>query len=219
MSEQTTKPITEKNNLHTLIAGVTVPFLQSIVSFFVVLISAWITLGIGFDVLDAWKYATVIASIALLVIWFSRQSLWVGLVKWAERITHTDLNQDGVIEGDDEQQPTQREHISITLNKQDGQSYQSRNMDLPLSRDQMVALATGLLHGKPFSEKMWAGPGLPFSSNEFRALRSAMLARELIALANPKDARQGFILTEQGRSVMEYFAPPSPSPLGDDEEI
>jgi hypothetical protein len=200
----------EKNNqyLHTPIAGVIVPFLQSVVTFFFVFVASWIFCEIALNLLDSWKYALVISAIALLVIWFARQSLWVGLIKIAERVTHTDINNDGVIEGEERHEPEQRVHITLTEVKDNGHVSPIKNFTLPASEDQLTDLAIGLLEeGKSFSEKEWSGPGKPFSLNQFRELRSELIKRGLLAQANEKDPRQGYALTAAGRALFRHYLP------------
>lgn len=80
----------------------------------------------------------------------------------------------------------------------------SRHFDLPVSSVKLQPLAQGLLNGRPFSERTWSEL---FSSSEFRALRQALRAKELIEPVSDKDPRQGFRLTPSGRELMTSLLP------------
>lgn len=202
--------------LHTPTAGVFVPFLQSVVTALFVFIALWIVLGLGFSVVGSWRYSLIAAGISLLVMWLARQTLWVGLIKLAERATHIDLNNDGVIEGEEVAIP----HVSVTLTDNSNGNLAIKNFSLPASEDQLTDLGIGLLEeGKSFSEKEWAGSDKPFSLNQFRDLRAEMITRGLLSQASMKDPRQGYILTGAGRALLRHYVPsPTLLPLPTETE-
>jgi hypothetical protein len=195
-------PSENREYLHTTGAGVVVPFLQTMVTGILVFMGAWLLGWLVFDLLDPIKPAIVLMVLATVGVWLWRLSQWANLARM-EKLTGLDLNRDGVVgnkNGDVVQLKWSR------LNQgQNGPSYQSGEMNLPVSREQLITLAEGLTSGLVFSENTWCGPGKVFSINEFRGLRTVMYKRGLIELANEKDVRQGYQLTEDGWEVMEHI--------------
>jgi len=214
-SQSPVAPVVNTDNkefLHTYQAGALLQFLQASITAALFFVGAWLIGWLVFDLIDPIKPAVVLAVLAWIVTWL------IGLLRWnslatIERTLNVDLNRDGQI--GNAQEP---EMIRIQVNKVNGDGhFQQSQMDLPISREQLVMLANGLLDGMPFSENKWAGTGKPFSSNEFRRMRAIMIKRGLIELVSDKDPRQGFRLTEQGYEVMEYFAPPPADEETEDE--
>lgn len=79
--------------------------------------------------------------------------------------------------------------------------------DLPATRAQLETLAVSLIAGDTISERRWTGKLRPFSVNQFRALRDALLARRMIEQVSDKDPRQGYRLTAPGRALFKRFIP------------
>lgn len=79
--------------------------------------------------------------------------------------------------------------------------------DMPATRAQLETLAVSLTVGETFSERRWTGKLRPFSVNQFRALRDALLARSMIEQVSNKDPRQGYRLTAPGRALFKRFIP------------
>lgn len=100
--------------------------------------------------------------------------------------------------------------VRLTDERQGG--YHQSIFDLPARYDQLTALADGLQNGLPFSERVWTGAGRPFSVNEFKTLRAALIQRNCLAPASDKDARQGYTLTVVGQHLLREFAPADGSP-------
>jgi hypothetical protein len=194
-----TPPVEDRSYLHTTGAGVVVPFLQALVTGFLFFAGAWLIGWLVFDVVDPIKPAALLTVPAVLFVWLWRLKQWGSLAAHIEQLTGLDLNNDGVIGKPD----VVRLKWSNLNDGKNGPSYEAREADFPVDREQLVALAEGLMEGKSFSENVWTGPDKPFSINEFRAVRTVMYKRGLIELASDKDARQGFKLTDEGWSVME----------------
>jgi len=193
-----------KQYLHDFTPGATLPLAQSVLTAIIIGVAVYVVAAVGFDALDPIRPALVIGTLSLAGMWILSMRRWWDLTA-LERALHLDLNGDGHI-GEPEptpEPPTIRVHIS----KDDHGHYESNTYDVPASAEQLEALAAGLLNGQPFTEREWAGKDKPFSSQEFRALRSDMLRRGLIELVNDKDPRQGYRLTEEGRAVMQEAMP------------
>lgn len=199
-----TPPVENKEYLHTSTAGAGLPFAQAIITGVLMFVGTWLLGWLIFDLTDPIKPAVILSVVTVIAVWLWRLLQWANLTN-IENLTGLDLNRDGVV-GTKEPEVI-RIKMSQLNDGRNGASYQSSEMDLPVTRVQLETLARGMLGGMPFSERVWAGPGKPFSSNEYRMLRSVMIRRELLELANEKDPRQGYALTEKGWSVMGYFEP------------
>jgi len=210
---QPPKPPTyaEKQFLHTFSAGALLPLLQSTITAFVIFIVVFVIATLVFDAVDPFKPAGVIATLVWGFTWLSLQKRWLSLTR-LEEIFNVDLNNDQVI-GE-----PQVVKIQVTDVKESGH-VEIHNIDLPTTPQKLSALAQGLLNGMSCSEKTWTGAGKPFSSPEFRSLRTEMLRRGILEYVSPKDPRQGIQLTKVGRAVMRHYSDlPSPTPPADDAD-
>lgn len=96
--------------------------------------------------------------------------------------------------------------ISIELSdRRDGMNT-TKYFDLPISSVKLSPIAKAVLSGQPFTERRWCGEAGLLSSDEFRKLRGAMRERGFVALANDKDHRQGYVLTDDGRRLFEELS-------------
>lgn len=155
---------------------------------------------------DPLVIAGVIAAGTWVITWLILQRAWLNSVT-----IHAQIYQ-AIWTGEDEREPEAEPlpEIRVRIERVRDGHFSESVYRLPISQEQLEALASGLLRGVPFSERAWTGGGKPFSLAEFRALRSELLRRSLLELANEKDARQGYTLTEEGRAVMEEAIAPSP---------
>jgi hypothetical protein len=210
-----TLPVIEPSRayLHQMGAGALLPLTQTIITAAVFGVVSLVLLWLA-DVRHPEKYALAIACISLAVSWWKSYRHWFDLTT-IEHILNTDLDGDGQIGN------AEPEYVHIRLSEvTPDKHYRSNDIDLPISEEKLSTLAAGLLMGRPFSEREWAGTGKPFSSPEFRNLRAEMIKRGLVELANEKDTRQGYVLTHAGKSIMEHYSPySSPSPTPDVESV
>ena len=189
----------DKQFLHTHGAAVYVPLAQSAVAG-VIVFALCVILALVLDAIDPFTLPLVAGGFTLAWSWWRLQTRWLRLTD-LEQLFRADFNGDGVI-GKAEPRIVK---VHISQVKEDGH-YQGQMIDLPATDEQMQALAHGFKMGQPFSERNWTGAGKPFSVNEFRALRSVMIQRDLLGLASAKDPRQGYALTETGRAMMDEMA-------------
>lgn len=213
MTTTQTQSQTDKQYLHTLIAGAFLPFIQSTFMALVVFCVTWLIAWMVFDVLDPHKPAIFCGAITWAWMMWKLFRHWLALTTPAlEVLTQRDINNDGVI---GQPQPVEEAPrvIRIQIIKDNG--HVSDTIDLPCDDDQLSTLARGLLNGLPFSETMWTGKGKPFSSREFRSLRDVMMKRGLCEYINDADPRAGIRLTDDGRALMENFAAPHSPTEGD----
>ena len=225
---QTTPPIiqpqqptySDRQFLHTFLAGALLPLVQATITAVMAFIGT-LTLLYLFDVVDLLKPALITASIVWVLTWLYLQRRWLTLTSF-ERMTGIDIDGDGQI-GKPVKEP---EVVRIQIDEvtADGHIRQNRFANLPISNDKLTVIARGLLGGRSFSEREWSGAGKILSSNEFRTLRTEMIKRGLLEVANDKDQRQGYVLTRTGRAVMTKFSQiPAPArqeevkPLSDEE--
>jgi len=94
--------------------------------------------------------------------------------------------------------------VEVATKTNRGRQIQIVNLGIP--PEKAVALARGTLNGRSFSEADWTGRGKPFSRREFKALRSTLVERGLVAWRNPSAPAQGVELTRVGRAVFERLA-------------
>ncbi|MBN2549684.1 MAG: hypothetical protein JXB15_11030 [Anaerolineales bacterium] len=105
----------------------------------------------------------------------------------------------------------QAQSIRVILDRDNGRSLEF--CDLPASREQLAALAHGLLEGgATLSESHWTGSGGTFTRSQFAALRSELLKRGLVAWNSPGTPARGVCLTRPGKAAMRAFASETPSP-------
>jgi hypothetical protein len=199
-----------RQHLHTLTAGAWLPFLQSSLTG-VITSTVVVVIAYALRARFPWSWGGALGVIAWALTWYQLQKHWFSLTA-LEQVTGLDINRDGVI-GDPDQVPESRIiHVRMDETTKAGHFHQVR-FDLPASSTQMQELAIGVLQeGRPFTHREWTGAGAPFSDAEFRALRNEMIRRELMAPASGKDARQGYVMTDAGRQVLESFLPDAPSP-------
>jgi hypothetical protein len=196
--------------LHTVQAGVWLPFLQSTITGALAGVLLWI-LAIQFRWRDAWFHGLIFWLVIQVATWLYLQRHWILMT--FERIAKIDVNHDGRIGAAPGAQDQEIPEVRVRIEhiKQDGH-YQQDVVRLPATLEQMHALAEGIKSGLPFTERNFTGSGRPFSINQFRALRSEMIRRGLLSLGDAKDARQGFQVTEEGKAVLDGFLD-SPPPL------
>jgi hypothetical protein len=183
--------------LHTTTAGGWLPLIQATISG-IITGAAVIVLAFVFRARDPWQWAGGAAVITWALTWLQLQRHWFNLTR-----TGLDLNRDSVTGNQDNHGP---EEVRVRLSevKENGH-FQEHIFNLPGDLDQMQTLAEGLTNGQPFSERLWTGAGRPFSVNQFKALRSELIKRGLLSLANSKDPRQGYNLTRVGLAFMRGF--------------
>lgn len=198
----------ERQFLHTQTAAITVPLQQTLVITimiaFAILVLSWL-----FDWMDGWKFAVAALAIVPIVTWLFLQRRWLLLT--AETIFEQDFSGDGVI-GPVPTRERKTVRVQVDHVRENGHVGESQIIELPADDEQLQALANGFQFRRPFSEREWTGAGKPFSTNEFRELRSVMIKRGLLTLKNEKDARQGYVLTDAGQALMDqYLTSPTPT--------
>lgn len=192
-------PQTTHEFLHTDQAGVLVPLKQTM----------WTALIIGgtvfaftllFDVLDGWKWGVAAFFLSLAGVWVLR------MTDWRKQALKEDWNGWGTGWDGEAEPETHVVRIQMQHVEQNGHINVTKQFDLPVNDDELRELASGLLLGRPFSEREWAGAGKLLSSARFRDLRAVMIRRGLLELVSDKDPRQGYRLTEDGEAVMRDYA-------------
>lgn len=190
----------EKSFLHTIGAAVVVPFWQSVAISVAVGIAAFILL-IRFG--SPWKDAGV-NTLTIMALMFLGTLIFLMRHWFFLTIERTfDIDIPGVGEEPEKPKVTR---IQIDELTPAGHIRQAKMIDLPATEEELKTLFSGLKAGRPFSEREWAGDGKLLSSDRFRALRAEMIRRELLTIRNPKDHRQGYVLTRQGEAVQDEYA-------------
>lgn len=211
------KDISTQAYLHTREAAAFVPFLQSLLTGFLLALLAFLgMLKLRMYLLDALFWAVVVWVVVLTGVWLLLQRHWFTLTN-LEKLTGVDMNRDGVVGAE----PARQSEHTVKVNIQEtvGNGHiRITTARFAVPEWKMVELAQGLLAEKPFSEKPWTGDKGIFSINEFRAVRDEMLLRHLIKQSSTKSKKQGFELTPSGWAVMRDFASSSPTPLKNNQE-
>jgi hypothetical protein len=195
--------------LHNMTAGAWLPLMQSVISGLVAGVAV-LAVGLAGRWRSPWADAGIVAALVVGLSWLVMARHWLSLTA-LERLTGLDLNHDGRV-GEPEEQETQptREpdfvRVQVDHVTAAGHVGESQIFNLPATREQLAALAAGVLRdGLTFSERVWTGQGKPFSVDGWRSLRSEFIKRGLLALVSAKDPRQGYVLTLAGRHVLESF--------------
>lgn len=206
--------------LHTLVAGVWLPLLQSTVTALVVAISVLAIAYFVFDARDPHKPAILFFVITwVYMIWKSQRHWWS--LTTVEQIFQRDFDGDGVI-GEATEQPEEevkprRVVIQVDTVKENGR-YQvgdrTDQLKFSCSPQQLQTFATGVINGIPIAEKKWTPlkDGKLFSGNQWRTLMDEMLTQKIIRYVTEGKPLDGFEFTDFGRKVMTGYASPTPLP-------
>lgn len=191
-----------KQYLHTYQTGLLLPLAQSsitglIASTILSMIAWWVGEQFGevnlSDMLYLWA---ITALIITFVTWAFMLWRWHILTGPFERILQRDLNGDGVI-GDPS--PPQPYRLWIRENPQT-----QTQMILPCTQDQVTTMAQLVTNGVPFTEANFTGRNRPFSQNQFREIRIALVKSGMIVQRNSKTEKQGFDWTERGLAWIDH---------------
>lgn len=196
-------PMPTREYLHGMTAGAWLPLAQAGISGGIVA-AVILALALYGRARSPLVWAVSGGLLVMGLSWLRLQRHWFRLTS-LESLVGVDLDQDGQIGAN-------ASPVCIRLQEIKGDGhYQETRYTLPATQEQLESLAAGILRGESFSESVWTGKGRPFSVSEFRGLRAELIRRGLVALANPKDSRQGYAFTVAGRQVLQGFTD-SPSP-------
>lgn len=187
--------------LHTLGAAAWVPLAQALITGAMVTL-ALIFFTIAWNVRNWFTWSLGIGLVTALAVWMYSMRHWFSLTK-LELLTGLDLDNSGAVGDEKPVATSEPQTVKVTLNRisADGH-FSGEYFDLPGTMEQMKLLADGLLNGAPFTTREWTGDGKVYSAEGFQKLRKEMLRRGLIELASEKDARQGYVLTDDGSQFM-----------------
>lgn len=153
-----------------------------------------------------WSLALVVGAAGAVLVWVG------GLTAWRRSIYPPIVYPAPIV--DEDPAPIPPKSVRVELRRDEGQSHHTQIADLPVSHDQLVTLAVGLLSGAPFSETSWTGAGKPFSRGEFAAVRSEFLRRNWAQWRNDRAPAQGVVLSAPGKAVLRSFASEVHYPTG-----
>jgi hypothetical protein len=202
----------DRQFLHTFLAGALLPLVQATITAVMAFIGTMTLLYI-FNAIDLLKPALITASVVWVLTWLYLQRRWLNLTAF-ERMTGIDINGDGQIG-----KPAKNSEPLVIRLDQVGSNghYRSQTMALDVTTEQLRILAQGLLNGDSFGERKWTGSGKPFSSRQFRNLRSVWLKRGLLEVVSDKDGRQGFDFTDEGWATLEKLAGVIPEAIEEED--
>lgn len=203
----------EKQFLHTYTAGAMLPLTQASITAALVFVGSFVLAYFVFDALDPLKPSAILAVIAWIGTWLTRQNLWVHLATF-ERITGIDVNNDGVIGDPTSPQTPRRDPIVVRVDEVSNGHYRSNTHEFPdwLTDDQLTQFANGVINlHRPVSRREWTVRSRLFSDNEYRDLQSFMVKHGMLEQSSDRSANGGFTLTPAGLAVMKQYASPSPT--------
>lgn len=153
----------------------------------------------------------IVGTISFTASWFWLLKDSRGLLRVTERIVNRDIDGDGRI--GDEPEIAKPSRVQVEVTERDPHGYhRMRFLDLPIDETNLQAFAKGILAGKSFSERTWAGDGKPFSQNDFAALRDKLIDTGY-ARWKGGERRMGTELTAKGRAMFAGLADsPTPPP-------
>jgi hypothetical protein len=194
----------DRQFLHTYLAGALLPLVQATITAVMVMIGA-VALLYYFNAIDLIKPVFVVGVLTWVGTWLYLQRRWLNLTA-LERVLNWDINGDGRI-GREPKPETVIRVDKITENR----SFQQRRYTFSITDEQLLEFARGMVEGKPISRRRWAGPDKTFSDGEYRTFQTELIKWQLI-----ESGGNGFILTEEGEDFFEGYveqhAPPSPAP-------
>ena len=192
----------DRQFLHTYLAGALLPLVQASITAVMVMLGS-VALLYLFNAIDLFKPTFILGVFTWIVTWLYLQRRWLNLTA-LERALNMDINGDGHI---GQMAPKPETVIRLDEVKDNGH-YQSFTYKLPISDEQLIMLADGLINRhRPMSRREWTPKANGFSDDEYRELQSAMLK---FGLLEPVGA--GFDLTRPGRAMMRHYASLSPTP-------
>jgi hypothetical protein len=198
---QTNQPYSDRSFLHTYLAGALLPLVQATITAFMAGIGT-LALLYMVDAIDYIKPILIVFALVWVLTWLYLQRRWVNLTA-LENMLKLDINGDGQIG-----KPVEKVETVIRLEEvKDNGHFQSHTYKLPITDDQLIRLADGLLHrGRTWARREWTPKANGFSDDEWRELQSAMLRFQLL---EPMGA--GFRLTRPGAAMIRYYASLSPT--------
>ena len=139
-----------------------------------------------------------------------------GLLRITERIVNRDLDGDGRI-GDTPAEPkSSKPNVRVDITERHDGGMRLRFLDVPIAEHKIITLARGVMNGRAFSEREWAGRGRPLSVSEFRELREQLFRANYMRWQDG-GRRQGVEFTAKGRALFRRLAELDPTPPPDDD--
>ncbi len=199
------------NHLFTMTAGAYLPFAQAVISgIFTSLVV--LTMALYLRVREPWVWAVLSGAGVVLIVWFVAQWRWFSLTK-LEKMTGIDWNGNGYIDDEPTHQSDERRVVTVDVREvSENGSLKITTARFTASEAQMETLALGLLGGRPFSRREWAGPGKLFTFEQFQSIQNELFKRGCIEMVRPGSPTLGFRLTRAGRAVMRNLSGDTPLP-------
>ena len=190
-------PIVEpKFNLHTPQAAIQVPLGQALTAGILAGVSflAWALLITSPSI---WSGALVCTVTVIDVVFVISQWRWFVLT--AEKITGTDINQDGQV-GEEEEVT----RIDITQIIDDVN--QIAFLKIPVAPEKFLKLAIGIVNRRlPFTGEEWSGKGKLFSDPQFRKLRSYLISKSYVVQSSAQGPNPGYVFNRNGIAMLKDY--------------
>lgn len=195
--------VASRSHLQTVLVGITIPIIQSMVSGMML---AFVT-GTVLVILEIspWKWSLLVFALSSALSWFLLLVRWVRLHD-LEQLLNTDINRDGFI-GEPVEDPTQV-IMWVAGRSRDG-STEQRRLDWPVKLDVLQKMCAAVIRDPAIgvSENQFAvGRGKIMTLPKFRDVRAIMIENRWLVMRDPMEPRQGFVLTDAGRDAFERIA-------------
>lgn len=187
----------DKSFLWSWVAGVGLPFVQSLVTGIMAMIVTAVIIY-AFNGMDYLKPMLVIGAIVSVGSWFILQRRWLKLTE-IEKLLGVDLNGGGI--GKDPV-PVQTEIWIKKVNQ--NKSYQADLRKFSCSHEQLLEFCKETLKGKPISRRGWTPKSNGFSDTDGPG-GWRMFQSELIKFGLIEQQGSGLALTEEGESFCEEY--------------
>lgn len=172
------------------IGGVILPLAQGIITGIILALISWgVILEAGLD------YDWIILTIAAVS---GGWVYWSGVLAWRR-------NAYGEPERP-EQQLVYQQVEPRTIRVQIAEGSRISLVELPVSEDQLIQFARGVVEGQPLSETQWTGRGRLFLKPDFVALRDELIRRGWLGWVSPGTPARGCAPTAAGRRVFQHIA-------------
>jgi hypothetical protein len=188
--------VAPKFNLHTPQAAIQVPLGQALAAGILAGVSflAWALLITSPSV---WSGALVCTVTVIDVVFVISQWRWFVLT--AEKITGTDINQDGQV--GEEEEVTRIDITQIV----DGKP-KSDELKIPCKPEKFLRLAIGIVNRRlPFTGDEWGGKGKVFSDPQFRKLRSYLITKRFIVQSSAQGPNPGYVFNRNGIAMLRDY--------------
>lgn len=200
----------DRQFMHTLLAGVVLPLAQAAVTAAMVMLSLVVIMYL-LDAIDVFKFPVIAGVITLVGMWLFLQRRWLSITN-LERVTGIDINRDGVVG-----EPAKKVHIIVDKVKDD-EHIEQMDHTFPVSEQQIElffsTVKTSTRGGKSISRRKWTPKNINgFSEGEWDAFFAELVKQKLVTIKGNE-----CVLTSDGEEIADGWYQRANIPSPTDEE-